>query len=51
VAGKVRGTALLVLASVLWFLGWVVGKVWLVIAWSCAAVKVGWMDARTPRRR
>jgi hypothetical protein len=45
------GRALLTLvAAVLFGMGWLaakaVGVVWLVLAWSFAAVKVGWQDAR-----
>lgn len=43
-------TALTLVAAVLYGLGWLAAKtvavVWLVVAWSFAAVKVGWSDAR-----
>ena len=43
---------LIALAGVLWLVGWLVGKVSLVVVWAFVAVKVGWLDARaTPRRR
>jgi hypothetical protein len=47
------GRALLTLiAGVLYGLGWLAAKtvavVWLALAWSFAAVKVGWQDARRP---
>lgn len=47
------GRALLtVIAAVLYGIGWVAAKtvavVWLAVAWSYAAVKVGWSDARGP---
>jgi len=41
---------LVVLASLLFAVGWVVAKVfavgWLVAAWTFAAVKVGWQEGR-----
>jgi hypothetical protein len=47
-------TALTVLAGLLWLIGWAAGKslgaLWLALAWSAAAVRVGWSDARAPRR-
>jgi hypothetical protein len=46
-------TALLVIAGVLFAVGWaaakVAGVVWLALAWSATAVKVGWAEARQPR--
>jgi hypothetical protein len=43
---------LTVLAAPLVALGWTAGKVvtvvWVVLAWSLAAVQVGWEDARSP---
>ena len=47
------GRALLtLLAGLLYGIGWVAAKtlavVWLATAWSFAAVKVGWIDARRP---
>lgn len=43
-------TLLTLLAALLYGLGWLAGKtvmgVWFVLAWSFAAVKVGWTDAR-----
>jgi len=43
-------TILTILAAILFSLGWVVAKVfsaiWLVLAWSVTAVKVGWQDGR-----
>lgn len=49
------GRALLTLIAGLFFaLGWLVAKtfgvLWLVVAWSAAAVKVGWQEGRQPRR-
>lgn len=42
-------TVLLVVAAVLFGLGWVVGKacvvLWRAVAWSATAVKVGWREA------
>jgi len=50
------GRALLtVLAAVLFAVGWLaaktVGVVWLTLAWSATAVKVGWREGRSPQRR
>jgi hypothetical protein len=42
-------TVLTVLVGVLFALGWVVGKAWRSVAWSFAAVKVGFQAGRTPR--
>lgn len=43
-------TLLTLVAGVLWGVGWVAGKVlggiWLALAWSATAVKVGWIEAR-----
>lgn len=43
-------TVLTLVAMVLWGVGWVAGKVlgaiWLALAWSATAVKVGWIEAR-----
>lgn len=48
-------TVVLVIAAVLFFVGWLVAKVfvvlWGALTWSFAAVKIGWQDARTPRSR
>lgn len=45
-------TLLTVIAGVLYGLGWLAAKTlavaWLAVAWSFAAVKVGWSDARRP---
>lgn len=41
---------LVVLAGVLWLLGWLVGKVCVATVWVWAALKVGWSDARAQRR-
>ncbi|MFW6034029.1 MAG: hypothetical protein ACOC9R_02735 [bacterium] len=47
-----RRTALTLLAGLFFVVGWVAGKtlgaVWLAVAWSAAAVKVGWQEARRP---
>lgn len=44
-------TLLTVIAAVLFGAGWlaakVVAAVWLAVAWSAVAVKVGWHEART----
>lgn len=43
-------TVALAIAAVLFFVGWVTGKVfsllWFVAAWCFAAVRIGWRDAR-----
>lgn len=49
-AAKFRSAPLVVLAAVLWLLGWLVGKVCKASTWMWFAVKVGWTDARTPRQ-
>lgn len=45
-----RRMLLTLLAGVLFAVGWsvakLVGVLWLSVAWSAAAVKVGWQDAR-----
>lgn len=40
---------LTVLAALLYAPGWLTGKVFLGLAWSATAVKVGWLDARRTR--
>lgn len=48
-------TVLTVLAGLLYGVGWVTAKtfavLWLALAWSATAVRVGWVEARssTPR--
>lgn len=48
-------TVLTVLAGLLYGLGWVTAKtltgLWLVLAWSATAVRLGWVEARTSTRR
>lgn len=43
-------TLLTIIAAVLYGLGWltakVLGGIWLALAWSAVAVKVGWTEAR-----
>jgi hypothetical protein len=45
-------TLLIVIAGVLYGVGWLAARavavLWLAAAWSLAAVKVGWSDARRP---
>ena len=45
---------LLALAGLLYAIGWLTAKafglVWLAIAWTGTAVRVGWADARKPKR-
>lgn len=45
-------TVLTLLAAVLFGIGWTVAKVfgvvWLTLAWTATAVKVGWVEARKP---
>jgi hypothetical protein len=44
---------LTVLAAVFYGLGWITartfGIIWLTLAWTAVAVKVGWTDGRKPR--
>lgn len=42
---------LMILAAVLWSVGWLAAKVALAALWVAAAVGLGWSDGRTPRRR
>lgn len=48
---KFGRTVLTILAGLLFGFGWVVAKVfaviWLAVAWSAAAVTVGWQEARS----
>lgn len=41
---------LTVLAAVLFTVGWVTGRVWGAVAWTIAAVQVGWHSARVADR-
>lgn len=45
-------TVLTILAGVLFGVGWLaakaVGVLWLALAWSAVAVRVGWQEARKP---
>lgn len=47
-------TLLLALAGLLYGIGWVTAKafglLWFAAAWTATAVKVGWVDARAPKR-
>lgn len=36
----------LILAGLLWSLGWAVGKAYALLLWIALAVKLGWLDAR-----
>ena len=29
-----------------WLLAWIVGAVWIALAWAISAVQLGWIDAR-----
>lgn len=42
---------LVAFASVFFALGWVVAKLYLAVAWTIAAVKVGWLEAGGPGRK
>lgn len=45
------GRALLTLIVGLFFaIGWCAAKLWLAVAWSAAAVKVGWQEGRGHNR-
>lgn len=49
-----RRTFLTVIAGVLFGIGWVAAKVvgvlWLAVAWSVTAVRLGWSEARASSR-
>lgn len=49
-----RRGLLLVLAAILYGIGWAARKlfvvVWLVLAWSWTAVKLGWQEAAPPKK-
>lgn len=42
---------LTVIAVIFYALGWLLGFASVCIAWSAAATRVGWQDARKPRGR
>lgn len=48
-------TVLTVIAALLFGLGWVVarafGMLWLVMAWTATAVRLGWQEGRKPRSK
>lgn len=48
-------TILTILAGLLYALGWVTAKtltgIWLAVAWSATAVRLGWVEARSSSRR
>jgi hypothetical protein len=49
---EVRQIPLMVLARILWLLGWLAGKAWLATTWVGVAILIGWTDSRErPRRR
>lgn len=39
-------TLLTLFALVFWVAGWLIGRAWAAVAWSVAAVKVGFADGR-----
>jgi hypothetical protein len=43
-------TLLTIFAAVFFAVGWVAGRAWGALAWSAAAVKVGWQEARVQQR-
>jgi hypothetical protein len=52
---RFRRIALTLLAGLLWLIGWTTGKtlggIWLALAWSMTAIRLGWTEARpTPPR-
>ena len=55
VAAKALRLLLVVIARVLWGVGWIVRKtfaaVWLATTWSWTAIKLGWQDASPNPRR
>lgn len=48
-------TILTILAGLLYAFGWVTAKtltgIWLAVAWSATAVRLGWVEARSTSRR
>jgi len=46
-------TLLTILAALLFAIGWLaartLGVLWISLAWSATAVKVGWVEGRTPK--
>jgi hypothetical protein len=48
---SVGRVVLLLVAAVLFALGWVAGKTVTVAVWCAVAVRVGWQDARKAQRR
>jgi hypothetical protein len=55
VAGKALRLLLVIIARVLWGVGWAVRKtfavLWLAATWSWTAIKLGWQDASPNPRR
>lgn len=49
---QIGKTLLTILAAVLFALGWITAKtvrvIWLAVAWSAVAVKVGWQEGWKP---
>jgi len=49
---RVGRTVLTMIAAVLYGIGWaaakLLGSLWLALAWSGTAVKIGWTEARKP---
>lgn len=39
----------MILARMLWLIGWLARKVGLAVSWMGAAIKIGWDDARATR--
>jgi hypothetical protein len=54
-AARPGRTILLSLAGLLYALGWLTAKafagLWFAAAWTGTAVRVGWTDARKPKRK
>lgn len=38
-------------AAVFFAVGWILAKMWLAVAWTIAAAKIGWFEAGGPGRR
>lgn len=42
---------LTIIAAVFYVVGWVPSKLVLGVFWCCAAIRLGWVEARKPRAR
>ena len=50
-ANKVDGKKLLLLLviAIPFVLGWLAAKVWLLVCWLIASIKIGWIEGTKPR--